>query len=285
MLQVYKLNKRFGRHVALDDVTFQVERGETLAVMGPSGCGKSTLLRSLHRLISVDSGEIWWDDVPVMDLVGEDLRRYRRKIGFVFQHQNLIHHLNALENVLLGPVLSGVPGERANWLAAQALDQVGLLSKAYEHPAAMSGGERQRVGIARALAMEPELILWDEPTAALDSILVDEVLSIMARLARSRNTAMVVVTHEMPFALEAADRVVLMERGRVVGDGPPRDVLLSGETELSKKFRRLYEIRHSGRFGDRISGRNEARGPRRFQEQLPSPIDPPVSTGRHSAMS
>lgn len=265
MLHVYRLHKRFGKHIALHDVTFHVERGETLAVMGPSGCGKSTLLRAVNRLIPVDSGEIWWDDEPVMDLEGESLRRYRRTIGFVFQHQNLIRHLNALENVLLGPVLAGVPHQRAQRVATHALDQVGLLSKAYDRPASMSGGERQRVGIARALAMEPELILWDEPTAALDSILVEEVLSIMVSLAKQRNTAMIVVTHEMPFALDVADRVLLMEHGAVAGLGRPYDILLRGETPLSRKFRRLYEVRHGGR--EIGNGRKAAADPRSFHER------------------
>lgn len=264
MLQVYKLEKRFGKEVALDGVTFCVERGETLAVMGPSGCGKSTLLRALHRLIPVDSGEIWLDGDPVMDLEGEALRRYRRSIGFVFQHQNLVGHLNAIQNVMLGPVLAGVPKRSAKRLAADALGRVGLLSKAYDLPASMSGGERQRVGIARALAMEPELILWDEPTAALDSILVDEVLSIMVSLAKEGNTAMIVVTHELPFALEVADRVLLMERGAVRSIGRPHDVLLSGATELSRKFQRLYEVRYGGK--SPYPSRNGSSLPRSFDE-------------------
>ena len=269
MLQVYKLEKRFGRRVALDGVSFHVERGETLAVMGPSGCGKSTLLRAIHRLIRVDSGEIWLDGDPVMDLEGDKLLRYRRRLGFVFQHQNLIRHLNAIENVMLGPVLAGVSQRSARRLAARALEQVGLLSKAYDAPMSMSGGERQRVGIARALAMEPELILWDEPTAALDSILVDEVLSIMVTLAKQRNTAMIVVTHEMPFALEVADRVLLMERGAVQAVGDPHDVLLGGATELSRKFRRLYEVRYGGK--GLLEGRKEPTIPRNVEERLSVP--------------
>ena len=260
MLQAYKLTKRFGDVVALDGVTFHVERGETLAVMGPSGCGKSTLLAAVQRLLPVDEGEIWLDGEPVMDLEGEALRRYRRRIGFVFQHQNLIKHLNAIENVMLGPVLAGVPKKTARRLAAGALERVGLLSKAYASPAAMSGGERQRVGIARALAMDPELILWDEPTAALDPVLVEEVLSIMVSLAKERNIAMIVVTHEIPFALEAADRVLLMERGAVQASGPPCEVLLGGTTELGRRFKRLYEARYAGK--GLAGGRKENTAPR-----------------------
>jgi len=246
MLEVYKLTKRFGERIALDGVTFRVGRGETLAVMGPSGCGKSTLLLAIQRLVRVDSGEIWFGGEPVMHLKGEMLRRYRRRIGFVFQRQQLVGHLDALENVLLGPVLAGTPERKARRLAEQALEQVGLLSKARDFPATMSGGERQRVGIARALAMQPELILWDEPTAALDPMLVDDVIEVMTALAKQRSTAMIVVTHELPFALQVADRVVLMERGAVVGSGPPREVLFGGEGEIARRLRRLYEVRYGG---------------------------------------
>lgn len=269
MLQVYKLDKMFGNQPALQGVTLQVKPGETLAVMGPSGCGKSTLLRCIHRLVPVDGGEIWFHDDPVMDLEGEALRAYRRKVGFVFQDQNLMSHLNALENVALGLRMAGMTLREAKDRATESLRRVGLDQLAGARPGEMSGGQRQRVGIARALAMRPELILWDEPTAALDPIMVEEVLSIMADLALTGETAMIVVTHEIPFALEVADRAVLMDRGRIVESGRPDDVLFRSHSELAKRFRSLYELRHAGGFGERgrVFGRKEMSTSRSGQSQ------------------
>ena len=261
MLQAYKLRKTFGRQVALNDVSFHVEKGETLVVMGPSGCGKSTLLRCVNRLVQPDEGEIWFHDRAVMDFEGEELRNYRRQIGFVFQQCNLVGHLTALENVALGPLTAGVPRDRARSEALATLDRVGLAKFAHKLPAGLSGGEQQRVAIARALAMKPELIIWDEPTAALDPIMVEEVLSIMAELAGEQETAMVVVTHEIPFALAVADRVLLMEDGQVVAEGEPHATLFQSEAPVSKRFRRLFELRYAGAFGTakRPRGRKEIR--------------------------
>ncbi len=286
MLQAYKLTKRYGSNVALCDVSFHVGRGETLVVMGPSGCGKSTLLRSLNRLIQVDSGEIWFDGESVMDYEEQELLAYRRKIGFVFQQFNLMAHLSALENCLLGPSVAGVPRTVALEKAHGALARVGLLERKDARPSAMSGGERQRVAIARALAMEPELILWDEPTAALDPIMVEEVLSIMGELATQRETAMVVVTHEIPFALAVADRLVMMDAGRIVAEGEPRHVLFESTCDVATKYRRLYELRYTGSlpFQEPASqpGRNGRQAPRSDRHQLfrgtaPSRAELPVS--------
>lgn len=246
MLHAYKLTKRFGSVTALDEVSLHVGRGETLVIMGPSGCGKSTLLRCLNRLVEPDAGEVWFHGEAVMDFEGETLRAYRRKIGFVFQHYNLIAHLSALENVLLGPLTAGATSKEARCRAAEALERVGLGDRVNARPAHLSGGERQRVAIARALAMQPELILWDEPTAALDPMMVEEVLTIMGELARSTQTAMIVVTHEIPFALGIADRLLLMEKGRIVAEGDPQGVLFESSTEVGARYRRLYELRHLG---------------------------------------
>ena len=262
MLQVHQLTKRFGDHVALDAVSFDLKAGETLAILGPSGSGKSTLLRCIQRLIAPDSGEIWFCGQPVSQLRGEELRAYRRRVGFVFQHPHLIEHMTVLENVALGPVMAGLSTNVALRLAAAALERVQLSDKARAYPASLSGGERQRAAIARTLALEPQLILWDEPTSALDPILVDEVLAIMAELASRRDRAMIVVTHEIPFALAVADRMALMERGKIVVQGEPEEVLVGSDAPISRKFRRLYEVRYAGLYhhiGTRRGRKEEAR--------------------------
>lgn len=248
MLQVHRLTKRYGRRVALDEVSFDLEAGKTLALLGPSGCGKSTLLRCIQRLTPPDQGEIWFMGAPVLDLEGEALREYRRRVGFVFQHFNLVGHMNALENVAFGPLMAGRPRDEALEAAREALGRVGLAHRVRSYPAEMSGGERQRVAIARALAQKPKLILWDEPTSALDPVLVDEVLSIMAGLAAAHETAMIVVTHEIPFALEVADQMALMDEGKIVAMGEPGEVLFRSDAPVAERLRRVYEMRYAGSY-------------------------------------
>lgn len=262
MLEIRSLTKAYDNHLALKGVSLNLKPAETLVIMGPSGCGKSTLLRCIPRLIAPDSGDIRFQGRSIMGLEGEALQAYRRRIGFVFQHQNLIRHMTARENAALGPHYAGVDFHEAMERAEEALSQVGLIHLADTLPDEMSGGERQRVAIARALAMKPEVILWDEPTVGLDPMLVDEVLSIMADLASTGETAMIVVTHEIPFALEVADRLALMEQGEVVLEGEPSRVLFEDTHPLSLRFRRLYQVRYAGLFGSGSiqhlgSGRNE----------------------------
>src|SRR5690606_26171477 len=187
---------RYGRRVALAGVSLRVAPGETVVVMGPSGCGKSTLLRCINRLTPWDAGEIYFDGAPVGPMGPEAVRRLRRQIGFVFQHFHLIERLTVLDNVLLGLVLGGMPREEAVERAREALTRVQLVDEEALRPAQLSGGQRQRVAIARALALHPRLMLGDEPTAALDPILVAEVLEVMEDLARTKSTGMLVVTHE-----------------------------------------------------------------------------------------
>jgi len=239
LLRVENLHKAYGRRVALAGVNLTVAAGETVVVMGPSGCGKSTLLRCIHRLIPWDAGEIYFDGAPVGPMGTEEVRALRRQIGFVFQHFNLIERLTVLDNVLLGLVLGGVPREEAVARARAALARVRLSAEEGLRPAQLSGGQRQRVAIARALALEPRLMLWDEPTAALDPILVSEVLDVMEDLARTRSTGMLVVTHEVRFALRAADRVVLLEQGAVVDEGSPAQVFGSPRTPIARRYSRL----------------------------------------------
>lgn len=234
--------KNYGRKQALDGVDLRVEKGETVVIMGPSGCGKSTLIRCINRLTEPDSGAIRLAGQPITELNLHELLAVRRKIGFVFQHFNLIRRLTALDNVAMPLRLQGVSVEEANRRAECALGKVGLGTKLQDRPDELSGGEQQRVGIARALALEPEIMLWDEPTASLDPILIGEVLEVMEELVQEGNTTMLIVTHELSFARRAADRIVFMDKGRVVEEGPPQQVFEHPTSEIGKKYHQL--LRH-----------------------------------------
>ncbi len=241
MLAINNLTKKFGKTVAVDNLSLQVARGETVVLMGPSGCGKSTTIRTVNRLIEPDSGQIVFAGNDITALRSEDLRAVRKRIGFVFQHFNLISRLTALENVMLGLVMSGMPREFAREKAMAAMIKVGLDDHSGQKPAELSGGQQQRVGIARALAFEPELMLWDEPTASLDPILVREVLVVMEELAKYRASTMLVVTHELPFALHVADRIVLMDNGRIVEQGIPSRVFVTPASTVGQRYKELIE--------------------------------------------
>jgi ABC-type polar amino acid transport system, ATPase component len=238
-LQVVDLHKRFGDRVALNGVSLSVAPGETVVVMGPSGCGKSTLLRCINRLIEPDAGDVFLAGRSLRAMNEAELRAARREIGFVFQHFHLIERLSVLDNAALGLVMAGMPREEAEARALAALERVQLASEANRFPHQLSGGQRQRAAIARALAGGPRLMLWDEPTAALDPVLVGEVLDVMEELAQERSTAMLIVTHEVRFAAGAADRVVLMEEGRVVDEGPPAVVFGQPRTNVARQYGRL----------------------------------------------
>lgn len=239
MLKIKGLKKQYGKQVAVDGVDLEVQRGETVVIMGPSGCGKSTTIRCINRLTEPDEGEILFDSRSVLNLDSEELRSFRRSVGFVFQQFNLIARLTVLENVMFHLVLAGVPRVQAEARAQQALAKVGLNGMEAKRPAALSGGEQQRVGIARALASNPQLMLWDEPTASLDPILVGEVLEVMEELVRTTNTTSIIVTHEVSFALKVADRIVLMDRGKIVETGAPQDIFTSPQSEIGRKYQRL----------------------------------------------
>lgn len=241
-LLVRGLTKQFpgSRRPAVTDFDLSVLPGETVVVMGPSGSGKSTLLRAIDRLIEPDRGEIYWNGEAVHRLEGEDLRRWRRQVGFVFQQHSLFESVTVLENCLLAPLLSGLPPALARDRARAALARVGLLAQASRLPGELSGGERQRVAIARALAMEPALMLWDEPTASLDPLLVGEVVDCLTGLAREGRAAMVVVTHDVNLAVRIASRVILMDEGRKIEEGTPGEIFHSPRTELGRKYRCLF---------------------------------------------
>jgi polar amino acid transport system ATP-binding protein len=241
MLTINNLHKRFGKVTAVADVSLEVRKGETVVLMGPSGCGKSTTIRTVNRLVEPDGGQVIFAGRDITAIPAEEMRAVRKRIGFVFQQFNLISRLTAEENVMLGLVMDGMPRELARDKAIAALTKVGLENNRDQKPGELSGGQQQRVGIARALAFEPELMLWDEPTASLDPILVREVLVVMEELAKYRANTMVVVTHELPFALHVADRIVLMDKGRVVEEGVPDKVFVTPASRIGQRYKELIE--------------------------------------------
>jgi polar amino acid transport system ATP-binding protein len=223
---------------ALDGVSLDVERGEVVLVIGPSGSGKSTLLRSVNRLEKLDSGEIWIGDDSVTARRA-DLRRIREDAGMVFQSFNLFAHMTILENVSLAPrIVRKVTAAEARDHAAALLERVGLSDKLDRFPRQLSGGQQQRAAIARALAMNPKALLFDEPTSALDPEMIKEVLDVMTGLAEEGMT-MMVVSHEMGFARAAADRVVFMDKGKIVEQGSPEELFSDPREERTRDF-----IRH-----------------------------------------
>ncbi|HET9578864.1 MAG TPA: amino acid ABC transporter ATP-binding protein [Usitatibacter sp.] len=242
MITVRHLCKSFGAHRVLDDVSLDVGRGEVVCIIGASGSGKSTLLRCMNGLESYDSGEL---SIEGRQVRRDDPRIYqvRTEVGMVFQRFNLFPHRTALENVIEGPLyVKGVPRDQARAEGVELLRKVGLGDKLDAYPAKLSGGQQQRVAIARSLAMHPKVILFDEPTSALDPELVGDVLEVMLRLAREGMT-MVVVTHEMEFAREVADRVLFLDAGRILEEGPPEAVLRNPKNERTRDF--LQRVIHA----------------------------------------
>jgi len=241
-IEVLHLTKRYGDNVVLKDIDFHVDEREVVCVIGPSGSGKSTLLRCVNRLEDPTSGQILIKGIDICD-DDTDLNDVRRRIGMVFQQFNLFPHLSALANVMVAQrkVLNRSSGE-AELLARAQLDKVGLGEKADSYPSQLSGGQQQRVAIARALAMDPEIMLFDEATSALDPELVGDVLAVMRDLAAGGMT-MMVVTHEMHFARQVADRVVFMADGVVVESGPPEQVLGAPSQPRTQQFLSQVENR------------------------------------------
>jgi glutamate transport system ATP-binding protein len=229
------VNKHFGSLHVLKDIDLTVHRGEVVVVLGPSGSGKSTLCRVINRLEPVDSGTITVDGEQLPE-EGKALARLRSEVGMVFQSFNLFSHYSVLDNVTLGPIkVRGTPKREAEKQARVLLDMVGIGNQAGKLPAQLSGGQQQRVAIARALAMDPKLIMFDEPTSALDPEMINEVLEVMIRLATEGMT-MIVVTHEMGFARQAANRVVFMDDGRIVEQNDPESFFRSPQTDRGKNF-------------------------------------------------
>ncbi len=224
ILRTENVNKYFDRLHVLKNVSFSVERGETLVILGPSGSGKSTLLRCLNQLERIDSGAIYFEEQP-LSYERRAVYRNRRNFGMIFQSFNLFPQKSALDNVTLGPITVGkVPRAVAEREALALLDRVKLREKVNAYPAKLSGGQQQRVAIARALAMNPKVLLFDEPTSALDPETIGEVLEVMRRLGQEKTT-MIVVTHELGFAKEIAERILFMDEGEIVEEGPSQELL------------------------------------------------------------
>uniref|UniRef100_A0A7C5RJ97 Amino acid ABC transporter ATP-binding protein n=1 Tax=Fervidobacterium thailandense TaxID=1008305 RepID=A0A7C5RJ97_9BACT len=239
ILRIENLHKRFGNLEVLKGVNLSVRRAETIVIIGPSGGGKSTLLRCINRLEEYQGGKIFLDGVDIQQI---DVNKLRTRVGMVFQQFNLFPHMNVLQNLILAPIkVKNMSKEQAIEKAHLLLQRVGLLDKIYAFPEQLSGGQKQRVAIARALMMDPEVMLFDEPTSALDPELVGEVLDVMKNLAESGMT-MLVVTHEMGFARDAADRIVFISNGVVEEEGPPEQILKQPQKQRTKEFlRRILE--------------------------------------------
>ncbi len=223
MIEIKNLYKRFGSCEVLKGINMTIEKGEVVCIIGASGSGKSTLLRCINFLEKKTSGEIYIDGEAISKKKS-NINAMRKKVGMVFQHFNLFPHKTVIQNVIEGPVIvKKMPKDEAENLGMQLLEKVGLEDKANQYPAMLSGGQKQRVAIARALAMEPEVILFDEPTSALDPELVGEVLKVMKELA-SEGMTMIIVTHEMGFAKEVADRIIFLNEGVIAEEGEPSDI-------------------------------------------------------------
>ena len=240
-IEIRDLHKYFGELEVLRGISTTIRHGEVVCLLGPSGSGKSTLLRCVNRLEEPTSGSIL---IEGEDITSEDadVDGLRTRIGMVFQQFNLFPHLTVLRNLRIAQrkVLRRDTDE-ATKIAEEMLARVGLSDKIDEHPSRLSGGQQQRVAIARALCMNPDMRLFDEPTSALDPELIGEVLDVMRELAEAGMT-MLVVTHEMGFALQVADRVIFMDEGVIVEEGPPREVLRNPQHQRTKKFLRAIEI-------------------------------------------
>ena len=235
LIQVRNLGKSFGSLEVLKDITVDINKGDVVCVIGPSGSGKSTFLRCLNRLEEPTSGNIFFEGVDIVD-PKTDIDKHRQKMGMVFQQFNLFPHMTILKNMTLAPVkLQGISQADAEKEAIRLLERVGLADRAEAYPSQLSGGQKQRIAIVRALMMKPDVMLFDEPTSALDPEMVGEVLNVMRELAQDKMT-MVVVTHEMGFAREVANRVMFMDEGKFVEEGSPEELFGNPKNERLKSF-------------------------------------------------
>lgn len=238
MLTINDIHKSFGKNEILKGVDLTIDKGDVVVILGPSGSGKTTLLRCINFLEKADSGMATFGELQVNlhDASKKDIHNIRQKTAFVFQNYNLFNNKTALENVTEGLVIGRkIHKTKATDIGKKALDKVGLSDKYNSYPSQLSGGQQQRVGIARAVALNPDIILFDEPTSALDPELVGEVLTVMKNIA-NEGTTMLVVTHEMSFAKDVANRVIFMDGGVVVEEGTPHDIFISPKEERTKKF-------------------------------------------------
>lgn len=234
LISIKNLHKYFGKNEVLKGIDLDIKQGEVLVIIGPSGSGKSTFLRTMNLLEVPTKGSITFEGVDITDK-SNDIFKMREKMGMVFQQFNLFPNMTVLENITLSPIKTkGLSKAEAEEKAYQLLDKVGLRDKAAAYPQSLSGGQQQRIAIARGLAMDPDVLLFDEPTSALDPEMVGEVLSVMQDLAKSGMT-MAIVTHEMGFAHEVADRVIFMDDGIIVEEGAPEEVFKNAKEERDRK--------------------------------------------------
>ncbi|EGD56098.1 ectoine/hydroxyectoine ABC transporter ATP-binding protein EhuA [Gordonia neofelifaecis] len=246
MIRFDDVVKRFGDHTVLDDLSFTVDRGEKVTLIGPSGSGKTTILRLLMTLETVTDGVIWVNGRPLSHQYRGDrlvpakekhLREVRKSIGMVFQQFNLFPNMNVLQNITEAPIhVLGQSRDEAVARARTLLEMVGLSDRETAHPTQLSGGQQQRVAIARCLAMSPSVMLLDEVTSALDPELVDGVLSVLRDIASSTDITMLIVTHEMRFAREVSDRVMMFDAGRIAEAGPPQQIFEDPAHERTREF-------------------------------------------------
>lgn len=235
IIRVKNMTKAYGDNVVLENINTEIKQGDIIAIIGPSGCGKSTFIRTLNLLEQPTKGELYIDGENILE-EGHDINKMRQKVGMVFQHFNLFPNMTILKNITLAPMKTkGISKEDAEKLAMSLLTRVGLEDKANAYPDTLSGGQKQRIAIVRALAMQPEILLFDEPTSALDPEMVQEVLNLMRDLATDGMT-MVVVTHEMDFAREVANRVMFFDEKGIKQEGTPEDIFEHPESDRLKNF-------------------------------------------------
>ena len=239
VLTIDHLKKQYDGLTVLKDISLTVHEGEVIVIVGPSGCGKSTLLRCINALEEIQGGEIRLDGNPISKN-SKNLAEIRQKIGIVFQSYELFPHLNVLDNITLAPIkVQKRSREEAAKEATALLSRVGLEEKADSFPRQLSGGQKQRVAIVRALCMNPEIMLFDEVTAALDPEMVREVLDVILELANQKKT-MLIVTHEMQFARAVADRVIFLDEGVIKEEGSPEEFFDSPKTQRAGEFLRTF---------------------------------------------
>ena len=234
IIKIEKINKYFNENLVLNDVSLKIKKSNVVVICGPSGCGKSTLLRCLNGLENLNSGNIIINNKSILEK--KNLRLIRLELGMVFQQLNLFPHKTVLENIILSPIINlGIDKDEAAELGKKLLKRVDILEKENEYPSSLSGGQQQRVAIARGLAMQPKIMMFDEPTSSLDPEMIKEVLDVMIELANDGMT-MIVVTHEMGFAKEVADKIVMMEEGKIIEENEPNEFFDNPKKDRTKHF-------------------------------------------------